>query len=59
MIEQIYLEAAVADHPRARAIMGRFPAAAVAECGRYTEIFNRKAQNFRLQKRKPDRKSVV
>ena len=53
MIDQIYLEAAVADHPRARAIMGRFPAAAIAECGRYTEIFNRKAQNFRLQKRKP------
>ena len=41
------------DHPRARAIMQKFPDATVTECTRYGEIFNRRAQNFRLQKIKP------
>ncbi len=53
MIDQIYIEKAVLEHPRARAVMGRFPHATVTVCDRYGEIFNRKAQNFRLQKRKP------
>ena len=53
MIERIYVEKALRHHPRARAIMQKFPAATVTECARYGEIFNRKAQNFRLQKMKP------
>ena len=53
MIDQIYIEEAVLDHPRARAIMQHFPDADVTECERYGEIFNRRAQNFRLQKLKP------
>ena len=53
MIDQIYIEEAVHDHPRARAIMQQFPDATVTVCARYGEIFNRRAQNFRLQKIKP------
>lgn len=53
MINTIYMETAVADHPRSRSILQRFPHAHVVECANYTEIFNRKAQNFRLQKTKP------
>ena len=53
MIDQIYIEEAIVEHPRARAIMQRYPDAVVTECERYTEIFNRKAQNFRLQKINP------
>ena len=53
MIDQIYIEEAVLEHPRARAIVRRFPDASVTTCGRYGEIFNRRAQNFRLQKISP------
>ena len=53
MIDQIYIEEALLEYPRARAVMGRFPHAAVTVCARYGEIFNRKAQHFRLQKIKP------
>ena len=53
MIDQIYIEEAVLEHPRASAIMQHFPDASVTVCARYGEIFNRRAQNFRLQKIKP------
>ncbi len=53
MIDQIYVERAVRAHPRTRAILKRFSRAVVTECERYGEIFNRRGQNFRLQKRNP------
>lgn len=53
MIETLYLEKAIADHPRTAAIRARFPSARVIGCERYGEVFNPKAQNFRLQKRQP------
>ena len=53
MFEYIYVENAVADHPFTREIVTRFAGSTVIPCNRYTEIFNRKAQNFRLQKRRP------
>ena len=53
MIEQIFIEEDLVEHPRARAILQRFPDASVTTCARYGEIFNRKAQNFRLQKIRP------
>jgi spore photoproduct lyase len=53
MIDLIYVERAVADHPRTRRILERFPRAARVPCDRYGEIFNAHAQNFRLQKRRP------
>jgi spore photoproduct lyase len=53
MIETIYIEEALANHPRARAIRSRFPRAVVVPVERYGEVFNRNLQSFRLQKRKP------
>ncbi len=53
MIDSLYIETAVQDHPRARQIRSRFPAAQIIECARYGEVFNPKAQNFRLQKHNP------
>ena len=49
----IYVEEAVADLPRTRRILGRFPKARVVPCQRYGEIFNPRAQSFRLQKKRP------
>ena len=52
-INRLYVERAVRDHLRTREIMGRFPDADVIECRRYGEVFNKAAQNFRLQKQQP------
>lgn len=49
----IYIEEAAADHPRTRSICARFPDATKIYCTHYGEIFNRKGQNFRLQKMQP------
>ena len=53
MIETIYIEKNIVQHPRVIEIMTRFPQARKIICGRYGEVFNPKAQNFRLQKQKP------
>jgi len=53
MIKTIYIEKQVANHPRTREILARFPDTTQIYCERYGEIFNRKAQSFRLQKKQP------
>lgn len=53
MIETIYIENQVRQHSRSQEIQARFPTARVINCERYGEVFNPKAQNFRLQKLKP------
>ena len=53
MINTIYIEDEITDHPRTKKIIERFPSAIIISCTRYTEIFNRKSQNFRLQKKNP------
>ncbi len=53
MYRNIYVEDEIQHHPRVDRIIGRFPDAVVIPCFRYTEIFNRKAQDFRLQKKRP------
>ncbi|MGR9106207.1 MAG: spore photoproduct lyase family protein [Gammaproteobacteria bacterium] len=53
MIDTIYIEENIKDHERARAICERFPAARKILCERYSEVFNPKSQNFRLQKTRP------
>jgi len=53
MIDTIYVETAVARYERAENMIKRFPDAACVTCDRYQEVFNPKAQNFRLQKKKP------
>lgn len=53
MIDTIYIENEIKQHPRVEAIVKRFKTASIISCNRYGEIFNLKAQNFRLQKQKP------
>jgi len=52
-MDTIYLEREIANHPRSQQILKRFPKARVITIERYTELFNRKAQNFRVQKQNP------
>ena len=53
MFDIVYIEEDIADHPRTRKVLERFPHAARVPCRRYGEVFNRKSQNFRVQKRRP------
>ncbi|HEX9735668.1 MAG TPA: DNA photolyase [Thermoanaerobaculia bacterium] len=53
MIGTVYVEREIAGHPRTAAILRRFPRATRVPCERYGEVFNRRAQSFRLQKRRP------
>ena len=53
MIDTIYFEEQVADHPRANALFSRFPQADRIPCNHYKEVFNPSGQNFRIQKKKP------
>lgn len=53
MIDSIYIEENIQNHPRTLSICERFPQARQIICERYGEVFNPKAQNFRLQKQKP------
>ncbi len=53
MIDTLYIEEAVIDHPRVLEIRQRFHKATVVTCKHYGEVFNPKAQNFRLQKQQP------
>lgn len=53
MIETIYIEEGVRQHPRTVSICQRFPKARKVYCQCYSEVFNLKSQNFRLQKLKP------
>jgi spore photoproduct lyase len=53
MIETIYIEENIRKHARVIDITARFPHARIITCERYAQVFNPKAQNFRLQKQKP------
>lgn len=53
MINTLYIEENVRHHPRTLTICERFPQARKIICERYGEVFNPKAQNFRLQKKNP------
>ncbi|MDD9800376.1 MAG: DNA photolyase [Gammaproteobacteria bacterium] len=53
MVDLIYRETALRGDARAESVLRRFPKASVVECERYGEVFNPKAQNFRLQKKRP------
>ena len=49
----IYVEEQIQDHPRVQRILQRFTHKTVIPCGHYAEVFNRKSQNFRIQKNNP------
>ena len=53
MFSAIYVESNLKQQPRVEQILSRFSETPVIECERYTEVFNKKAQNFRLQKSAP------
>lgn len=53
MIDTIYVEETIREHPRTREILSRYSEKRVIEVGRYTELFNAGAQNFRIQKKNP------
>jgi spore photoproduct lyase len=53
MFPVIYIEEQIKDHPRVLTLCERFTSAPKVFCKHYGEIFNKKAQNFRLQKKKP------
>lgn len=53
MIDTIYIEEAVLEHPRTQGILQRFKRAQNIVIARYGEVFNSHAQNFRLQKQNP------
>ena len=53
MIDSIYFEEGVAQHPRTKEFFERFPQATQIPCSNYKEVFNPSGQNFRLQKKNP------
>ena len=53
MIDTLYVEDAVREHPRTQAILQRFRGARVVPCTHHGEVFNRHSQNFRIQKQRP------
>ena len=53
MFSAIYIEKSVREHPRVVSLLSRFSHLPHIECDRYGEVFNRSAQNFRIQKQHP------
>ena len=53
MFAAIYVEKEIKEHSRTREILNRFSDLPVIDCERYGEVFNRNAQNFRIQKQLP------
>lgn len=53
MINTIYIEEQIRDHQRTLEVLQHFPDVKPVICERYGEVFNPKAQNFRLQKQQP------
>mgnify|MGYP001156838381 CR=1 FL=1 len=53
MIETVFIEGQVAEHPNTKMILKRLPKASIIEINRYQEIFNKRQQSFRLQKKNP------
>lgn len=53
MFSAIYIEKEISEHVLTRKILNRFNDLPQISIDRYGEVFNRTAQNFRLQKRKP------
>ena len=53
LIETIYIEKKIKDHPRTKSILSKFKKARYIEIDRYGEVFNKRNQNFRIQKSNP------
>ena len=53
LIDTIYFEEDVGKHPRTLSIFDRFKSVRKIPIKRFGEVFNRRGQNFRIQKRNP------
>jgi len=53
MISTLYIERDIAKHPKAQAIMARYPNVRQISIDRYGDVFNQPGQNFRQQKQQP------
>ena len=53
MIETIYVERAIKNHPRTKKILKKFKKSRIISIYKYGEIFNKRNQNFRIQKANP------
>ena len=53
MIETIYIEESIQNHPRTESILKKFKKSRIILINKYGEIFNKKNQNFRIQKANP------
>ena len=53
MIETIYVEDEIKNHPRTKFILNKFKKSRIILINKYGEIFNKRNQNFRIQKANP------
>ena len=53
MVDTIYIEVDVEDHPRTQRVLSRYPKAKKVLIEKYSQVFNSHAQNFRTQKKNP------
>ena len=53
MIDTIFIEEEILDHERTKAVLSKFPKSNRVIISRYQEVFNKRTQNFRLQKKQP------
>ena len=53
MIETIYVEEAIQNYPRTKFILKKFKKSRIIAINKYAEIFNKRNQNFRIQKANP------
>ena len=53
MIETIYVEEIIKNHPRTKFILNKFKKSRIILINKYGEIFNKRNQNFRIQKANP------
>jgi len=53
MVDVIYVEKSVKEHPRSQKILKKFSKAVVVDIEKYGEVFNPSNQNFRIQKQNP------
>ena len=53
MVSCVYIESEIRNHPRAAELLERLHKLPIVEIEHYGEVFNPRAQNFRLQKKNP------
>tara|TARA_Y100001960_G_C14767569_1_gene877894 strand:+ start:1842 stop:2840 length:999 start_codon:yes stop_codon:yes gene_type:complete len=53
MIDTLFVEEKILHNARSQHIISRFPKAHLVTIDRYQEIFNKRSQNFRIQKKNP------